>query len=109
MNGSLNSTLDEAVASAQRRSIFTPTTRRVRDENFEDYWAYTQRHDGDILEDEKNLVVKKDILSNFQKSPVRSRQPLPDPERFYRNYVAMHEDPSTFDRKTLLLTFVSLK
>jgi hypothetical protein len=75
-------------------------------DNFEDYWAYSQRHAGAILEDEKNLVVKKEILERFQQNPVRSRRPLPDPERFYRNYVRMKENPATFDRKTLLLTFL---
>jgi hypothetical protein len=97
--------VDEAPSSA-RRSIFTGASRRVRDENFEDYWAYTLRHDGEILEDEKNLVVKKEILSTYQKNAVRSRKPLPDPELFYRNYVTMQDDPTTFDRKTLLLTFL---
>jgi hypothetical protein len=99
-------TLIDAVPSTARRSIFTPTTRRVRDENFEDYWAYTQRHDGEILEDEKDLVVKKEILSEYQKNAVRSRKPLADPEIFYRNYVTMKDDPASFDRKTLLLTFL---
>ena len=89
-----------------RRSIFTKTTRRVRNENFTDYWAYTQKHDGEILEEEKNLAVKKAILANYQKNAVRSRRPLPNPERFYRIYVVMKDDPSTFDRKTLLLTFL---
>jgi len=41
-----------------RRSIFTDTTRRVRVENFEDCWAYTQTHDGPILGNEKDLVVE---------------------------------------------------
>ena len=95
-----------SVEAPRRRSIFTRATRRVRDENFKDYWAYTQRHDGQILEDEKNLAVKKEILSNYQKNAVRSRRPLPDPERFYRNYVTMKDDPASFDRKTLLLTFL---
>ncbi len=90
----------------ERRSIFTRTTRRVRNQNFDDYWTYTQRHDGPILEEEKNLAVKKEILAAFQGNPVRSRRPLADPERFYRNYVTMKDDPSTFDRKTLLLTFL---
>jgi hypothetical protein len=90
----------------QRRSIFTDTTRKIREQNFEDYWAYTQRHDGQILEDEKNLEVKKDILARYQNNPVRSRSPLPDPERFYRNYVVFQDDPATFDRKTLLMTFL---
>jgi len=95
-----------AVEAPQRRSIFTRTTRRVRDENFEDYWDYTQRHDGPILEDEKNLTVKKAILAGYQKDAVRSRKPLVDPEAFYRNYVVMKDDPTTLDRKTLLLTFL---
>jgi hypothetical protein len=92
--------------ASRRRSIFTPTTRRIRVENFEDYWAYTQGHDGLILESEKDLVKKKALLAGYTDNPVRSRQPLPDPERFYRNYVTMQDDPSTFDRKTLLLTFL---
>ncbi len=107
----MNKTISDAAAATAlptntRRSIFTGATRQARDENFEDYWAYTQRHDGEILEDEKNLAVKKEILANYQKNAVRSRQPLPDPERFYRNYVTMQDDPATFDRKTLLLTFL---
>jgi hypothetical protein len=107
----MNNTISDAattptVQATTRRSIFTGASRRTRDENFEDYWAYTQRHDGPILEDEKNLTVKKEILAGYQKNAVRSRQPLPDPERFYRNYVTMKDDPTTFDRKTLLLTFL---
>jgi hypothetical protein len=105
MNGTSTDTRTQIDARALR-SIFTDTTRRIREENFEDYWAYTQRHDGPILEDEKNLTIKKRILSDFQSNAVRSRMPLPDPERFYRNYVTMKDDPATFDRKTLLLTFL---
>lgn len=75
-------------------------------QNFEDYWVYTQLHCGDILESEKNLAVKKTILSGYQTQAVRSRRPLPDPDRFYRNYVTLRDDPSTLDRKTLLLTFL---
>ena len=37
---------------------------------------------------------------------MRSRKPLPDPERFYRNYVRLQDDPGSLDRKTLLLTFL---
>jgi len=88
------------------RSIFTPSTDGERAENFESYWAFTQRHDGEILEDRRELTRKNELLAGFQGSPVRSRQPLPDPERFYRNYVHLKDDPGTFDRKTLLLTFL---
>jgi hypothetical protein len=96
-----------AVPSEHRfRSIFTPGNPTERAENFESYWAYTHGRDGDILEAEKSLSRKKAILEAFQADPVRSRKPLPDPERFYRNYVKLQEDPATFDRKTLLLTFL---
>ncbi len=96
-----------AKASAARyRSIFTPATRRQRIENFESYWLYSQRHDGEILEAEKDLTRKKQTLARFRANPVRSLKPLPDPERFYRNYVRLQDDPGSFDRKTLLLTFL---
>jgi hypothetical protein len=92
--------------SARQRSIFTPSTDAERAENFESYWAFTQRHDGEILEDRRELTRKNELLAGFQNNPVRSRKPLPDPELFYRNYVHMKDDPRKFDRKTLLLTFL---
>lgn len=98
--------MSPSIAPPKRRSIFTDATRRVRNDNFEDYWIYTQGHDGEILEAEKNLVKKKEILAGYTNHPVRSKAPLPDPERFYRNYVVMKDDPSTLDRKTLLMTFL---
>jgi len=88
------------------RSIFTSATRRERIANFEAYWAYSVGHDGEILQNQKDLVKKRDILAGFQADPVRSRRPLADPARFYRNNVIMQDDPRTLDRKTLLLTFL---
>jgi hypothetical protein len=88
------------------RSIFTPASRRERIANFEAYWAYSVGHDGEILQDQKDLVKKRDTLARFQAHPVRSRRPLVDPGRFYRNHVSMQDDPQTLDRKTLLLTFL---
>jgi len=88
------------------RSIFTPATRRERAANFEAYLAYSVEHDGEILEDQKGLRKKQQILTRFQSNPVRSGKPLPDPEGFYRNYVKMEDDPRTLDRMTLLLTFL---
>jgi hypothetical protein len=87
-------------------SIFTASSRRQRADNFDDYWRYTQGHDGEILEHEKDLTKKKALLARYQDDPVRSRQPLADPELFYRNYVTMADDPRTLDRKTRLLTFL---
>jgi hypothetical protein len=93
-------------ADGAHRSIFTSAARRERDANFEAYWAYSVRHDGDILQDQKDLVKKRDTLAGFRAHPVRSRRPLADPTRFYRNCVVMQDDPRTLDRKTLLLTFL---
>ena len=88
------------------RSIFSPSTREERDRNFETYWRYTQIHDGDILEGEKDLMKKRELIHGFQERAVRSRQPLEHPEVFYRNYIHMKDDPRTLDRKTLLLTCI---
>jgi len=90
----------------QYRSIFSPATTRERLDNFEDYWIYSQDHAGEILEGEKNLTRKKDALTKFRDLSIRVRKPLADPERFYRNYVRLVDDPRTLDRKTLLLTFI---
>ena len=88
------------------QSIFSPCNSQQRRENFESYWKFTQGHGGAILEDQKDLTRKRDLLKSFQDNPVRSRLPLPDPELFYRNYVKMKDDPKTLDRKTLLLTCI---
>jgi hypothetical protein len=92
--------------STPQRSIFTPSTATERAENFESYWAFTQRRDGEIIEDRRELTRKNELLASFQNNPVRSRKPLPDPELFYRNHVRLKDDPRGFDRKTLLLTFL---
>jgi len=88
------------------RSIFTSATRRERTANFEAYLAYCVGHDGEILQRQRDLVKKRDALAGFQAHRVRSRRPLADPARFYRNCVTMHDDPRSLDRKTLLLTFL---
>ena len=93
-------------AQTPYRSIFTSATRRERAANFEAYWAYSLRHDGEILQGQKDLVRKRDTLAGFQAHPIRARRPLDDPESFYRNHVIMRDDPQTLDRKTLLLTFL---
>jgi hypothetical protein len=87
-----------------RVSIFAPATAREREENFESYWLYQQRRDGEILEDAKDLSQKRKSLEQFQANPVRTRRPVS--ETFYRNYVTMRDDPRSLDRRTLLLTFL---
>ncbi|HET8578872.1 MAG TPA: hypothetical protein VFO18_17380 [Methylomirabilota bacterium] len=98
--------MDQEIAARRHRSVFSPATARERAENFDTYWIYSQRNDGEILEDQKDLTKKQALLARFQGSAVRSRKPLPSPERFYRNSVRMQDDPRTLNRTTLLLTFL---
>lgn len=86
------------------RSIFSPSTAYERAENFKSYWHYTQQHDGEILEGEKDLAFKRTTLHRFQKEKILSRRPLMNPSLFYRNYVHMKDNPRKLDLKTLLLT-----
>ena len=85
------------------RSIFTPGTAKEREENFENYWIFTQAHSGTLFEEDKDLSKKREKLKYFQENPVRSRKPLDYPEVFYRNYVELKDDLEKIDRKTLLL------
>ena len=85
-------------------SIFSPATAREREENFESYWRYQQRRDGEILEDAKDLSEKRKSLARFQANPVRTRRPVGD--AFHRNYLTMRDAPRSLDRRTLLLTFL---
>lgn len=87
-------------------SIFSPSTRSQRRENFESYWEFSQNHSGEIFETDQDLKKKRDRLQFFQSHPVRSRKPLPDPGKFYRNYVTLKEDLKSFDKKTLLLSCI---
>ena len=99
-------TLRSCSSDVRYRSIFTSATRRERHANFEAYWKYCLDHDGEMLRDHKDLETKRSTLAAFQAHRVRSRRPLADPARFYRNCVIMRDDPRTLDRKTVLLTFL---
>lgn len=86
------------------RSIFTAASKQERTKNFENYWLFSQHHSGELLEDDKDLVKKRAKFQFFQDNPVQLRTPLVNPKAFYRNYVAMQDDPKTLDRMTLMLT-----
>ncbi|HIL39399.1 MAG TPA: hypothetical protein EYG29_03070, partial [Methylococcales bacterium] len=90
--------------SKKYRSVFSPSTAQERKENFESYWEFTQRHGGELFEDDKDLAVKRERLKYFKDNPVKLRKPLADPEAFYRNYVVVQDDPATLDRMTLMMT-----
>jgi len=92
--------------ATQYRSIFSPSSSKERAQNFLDYWEFSKKHSGELFEDEKDLAAKRTKLKEFQTNSVRSRKPLSDPEKFYRNYVKLVDDPKTLDQKTLLLTCI---
>lgn len=92
------------MGSGKYLSIFSPASRQQRQENFENYWQFSQRNSGELFEHDKDLFEKRVRLRYFQENPVNMRQPLSDPEAFYRNYVKMEDDPATLDRMTLMLT-----
>jgi hypothetical protein len=85
-------------------SIFSPASRQQRQENFENYWQFTQQHGGELFEDDKDLAKKRARLRHFQDNPVKLRQPLATPDAFYRNYIELKDDPNSLDRMTLMLT-----
>lgn len=88
------------------RSIFSPSTAAEQAQNFDDYWRFCQANAGALMEAEQNLSQKHATLQALQATPVRLRQPLPDPEAFYRNYVQCQDALETLDRRTLLLTAI---
>ncbi len=89
---------------AKYRSIFSSSTAQQRKENFDNYWEFTQQHGGELLEDDKDLAIKRARLQYFQDNPVKLRQPLANPEAFYRNYVEMQDKSESLDKMTLMLT-----
>ncbi|MGR9012540.1 MAG: hypothetical protein ACU83U_02755 [Gammaproteobacteria bacterium] len=92
------------MASAKYLSVFAPATLQQREENFDNYWVFTQDHGGEFFEDDKDLAKKRDRLKHFQDNPVRLRKPLANPDAFYRNYIEMQDDPKSLDRMTMMLT-----
>lgn len=86
------------------RSIFTSASKQERTSNFENYWLFTQHHNGELLEEDKDLVKKRNKFNSFKDNPIQLRVPLANPDAFYRNYVDMQDDPKTLDHMTLMLT-----
>lgn len=84
-------------------SVFAAATAEQRAANFADYWVFTQQHGGELLESDRDLAKKRARLDYFKNTPVRLRQPLANPELFYRNSVHLKDKVSDLDRKTLLL------
>ena len=69
------------------KSVFSASTAQERKENFESYWEFTQRHGGELFEEDKDLAVKRAKLKAFKDNPVQLRKPLADPEEIGRAHV----------------------
>ena len=83
-------------------SIFSPATERQREENFENYWQFTQRHGGQFYENGRDLARKRSRLKYFRDNPVRLRRPFAS-DAFYRNYIELKDDSNSLNRMTLML------
>ncbi|MBL1264695.1 hypothetical protein [Candidatus Methylomicrobium oryzae] len=94
------------MGSIKYRSVFSPATRQQRKENFDSYWEFSQQHGGELFEQDRDLAKKRAKLKQFRDNPVKLRKPLADPDAFYRNYVALQDDPESLDRMTLMLTAI---
>ena len=92
------------MGSSRYLSIFSPASNQQRQENFKNYWQFTQRNSGVLFEHDKDLFEKRARLRYFQNNPVGMRRPLIDPGAFYRNYIKLRDDPAQLDRMTLMLT-----
>jgi len=90
--------------SGKYLSIFTLANKQQRQENFADYWEFTQAHGGELFEMDKDLAKKRARLQYFKNHPVKLRTPLAEPEAFYRNYIELEDNPHSLDRMTLMLT-----
>ena len=93
----------EAMASSYY-SIFKVGTPVERRENFQTYYDFTRGHSGELLEQDRDMTRKRDILRAFQNNPVRARRPFAQADAFYRNYVTFTDDPASLDRRSLLFT-----
>lgn len=88
------------------RSIFSPNTLVEKDKNFQHYWQFCQVQDGELVEAQRDLTRKRDLLRALQAQPVRALRPLADPAAFYRNAVRCRDRLASIDRRTLLFTAI---
>lgn len=92
------------MSSGKYLSVFSPATAEERKANFEDYWVFTQKHGGELFEQDRDLAIKRARLKHFQDNPVKLQNTEVNEEAFYRNYVEMQDDTKSLDPLTLMLT-----
>jgi len=85
-------------------SLFGCSTSDARAANWSSYLDFIRKTSGDLLEADKDLTHKRELLDRLSEPAIRTRRPLPSPEAFYRNCDKLRDDPRTLDKKTLTLT-----
>ena len=90
-------------------SLFGRSTNEARHDNWTSYLDFIRKTSGELLEADKDLTHKRELLKQLSEPAVRTRQPLASGEAFYRNCDKLRDDPRSLDEKTLTLAFTSLR
>ena len=87
-------------------SLFGRSTIEARLDNWTSYLDFIRKTSGELLEADKDLTQKRELLKQLSEPAVRTRQPLASGEAFYRNCDKLRDDPRSLDEKTLTLTCI---
>ena len=87
-------------------SLFGPSTTEARHDNWMSYLDFVRKTSGELLEADKDLTHKRDLLKQLSEPAVRTRRPLASAEVFYRNCDKLRDNPHSLDKKTLTLTCI---
>src|SRR5262245_65832139 len=88
-------------------SLFGRSTTEARHHNWTSYLDFIRKTSGELLEADKDLTHKRELLKQLSAPAVRTRQPLASGEAFYRNCDKLRDDPRPLDHKTLTITGLS--
>ncbi|HEY1232051.1 MAG TPA: hypothetical protein VGH22_01595 [Candidatus Binatia bacterium] len=87
-------------------SLFGQSTAEARYDNWTSYLDFIRKGSGELLEEDKDLTHKRELLKQLSEPAVRTRQPLASTEAFYRNCDKLRDDLQSLDKKTLTLTCI---
>ena len=87
-------------------ALFGRSTTEARNDNWTSYLDFIRNTSGELLEAEKDLTHKRELLKQLSAPAVRTREPLASAEAFYRNCDKLRDDPRSLDKKTLTLTCI---
>jgi len=87
-------------------SLFGRSTTEARHDNWTSYLDFIRKTSGELLEADRDLTHKRELLKRLSEPAVRTRQPLASAEAFYRNCDKLRDDPRSVDKKTLTLTCI---